>query len=232
MPASEVMVPDGRVVRCRGVCVSYRTAVGLSSALTDVGAGFDRGCLSVVAGPSGSGKSSLLRVLGGLIRPQSGSVHVGAVAVTSLRTSAVRRLRRRAMGIVLQNPADNLVEYLTAAEQVELAARLRGVDAGGTRSLLELVELADRAGAAVRELSGGEQQRVAFAAAAIGSPVLVLADEPTAQLDATGGALVVGAMRRLADEGATIVASSHDPDLIAAADDVVYLRDGRVDTER
>jgi ABC-type lipoprotein export system ATPase subunit len=132
------------------------------------------------------------------------------------------------MGIVLQDPADNLVEYLTAREQIELAARLRGTDPGEASALLAVVDLADRAGSRPDELSGGEQQRIAFAAAAVGRPALLLADEPTAELDGAAGAALVETMRGLVDGGANLVVASHDAAVIAAADHVVALRDGRV----
>lgn len=221
MPASEP------AARCRGVTIDYDTASGGVRALHEVDAEFPAGRLSVVAGPSGSGKSSLLRVLAGLQRPTAGEVEVDGIALGRLRAGPLRRLRRRAMGIVLQEPADNLVDYLPAAEQVELAARLRGTDPAETGALLETVGLADRAHSRPAELSAGEQQRVAFAAAAIGGPALLLADEPTAELDATAGARLVETLRRLVDRGATLVVASHDPAVIAAADHVVELHDGR-----
>jgi len=219
---------DAPVVRCRGLGVDYRTASGVARALVDVDATFERRRLSVVAGPSGSGKSSLLRVLAGLLRPQAGTVEVDGADLTRLRSAALRRWRRRTMGIVLQDPADNLVEYLRAVEQIELAARLRGVADADATDLLDAVGLGDRARSLPAELSGGEQQRVAFAAAAIGRPTLLLADEPTAELDATAGAGLIDAMRRLVDLGATLIVASHDPAVIAAADDVVMLHDGLV----
>jgi ABC-type lipoprotein export system ATPase subunit len=208
--------------------VDYDTAAGAVHALRDVDAAFDRGRLSVVAGPSGSGKSSLLRVLAGLQRPRAGAVELDGTDLTRLRSGRLRRLRRRAMGIVLQDPADNLLEYLRAGEQITLAARLRGVDPGEAPALLDAVGLTDRVGSYPDELSGGEQQRVAFAAAAIGRPALLLADEPTAELDADAGADLVETMRRLVDGGATLVVASHDDAVIAAGDHLVRLRDGRV----
>jgi ABC-type lipoprotein export system ATPase subunit len=214
--------------RFHEVSVDYDTGAGVVHALREVDATFERGRLSVVAGPSGSGKSSLLRALAGLLRARAGAIHVDGTDVTRLRSGARRRLRRRAMGIVLQDPADNLVEYLTAREQIELAARLRGTDPGESSALLAVVDLADREGSRPDELSGGEQQRIAFAAAAVGRPALLVADEPTAELDGAAGAALVDAMRGLVDGGASLVVASHDPAVIAAADHVVALRDGRV----
>lgn len=213
---------------CRGLEVVYRLVAGSTVALHGVDADVPRQRLTVLAGPSGSGKSSTLRVLAGLHRPRAGSVVVDGVELTRLRAGARRRLRRRVMGMVLQAPADNLVEHLTARQQVELAARLRGADPAGAVELLATVGLAHRVDSRPEHLSGGEQQRVAFAAGAVGSPVLLLADEPTAQLDSVAGAALVESMRELVRSGATLVVSSHDPLVIDAADHRVHLRDGRV----
>jgi putative ABC transport system ATP-binding protein len=232
VPASDLLrgpLPQEPVARCCAVSVAYPTAAGLAQALFEVDATFERGRLSVVAGPSGSGKSSLLRVLAGLHRPQAGSVEVAGADLARMRTGALRRLRRHVMGVVLQNPADNLVEYLSAVEQIKLAATLRRVDTTAASGLLEAVGLAHRAHSRPAELSGGEQQRVAFAAAAVGQPALLLADEPTAQLDAAAGTRLVEAMRRLVDLGATLVVASHDHAVMDAADHVVRLSDGRID---
>lgn len=228
MPARELDHPVAAAVSCHGLSVDYRAAEGTVPALRDVDVTFRPGRCTVVAGPSGSGKSSLLRVLAGLQQPRSGSVLVGGVDLVHRRAGPLRRLRRSVMGVVLQNPGDNLVEYLRAEEQVRLAARLRRADPSAVPDLLAAVDLTHRASCYPAELSGGEQQRVAFAAAAVGRPLLLLADEPTAQLDRVAGEHLLAAVRQLVDRGTTVVMASHDPAAIAAADDVVHLLDGQV----
>ncbi len=221
--------PDdaGAVVEVRGLTVEYRTVAGVAVAVDEVDISVERARLTVVAGPSGSGKSSLLRAIAGLQRPRTGCIELDGVDLWRLRAGPRRRVRRRAMGVVLQSPADNLVEDLRAEEQVRLAARLRGADPDDAPRLLAAVGLEDRAACRPNELSGGEQQRVAFAAAAIGEPQVLLADEPTAQLDEAAGHTLVAALRALVAAGTTVLAASHDAEVIGAADDVVVLADGR-----
>jgi ABC-type lipoprotein export system ATPase subunit len=216
--------------RCVGVAVRYPSGSGEVDALRDVTVAFGRGRLSVVAGPSGSGKSSLLRTLAGLQPVHSGTVVVDGVDIGRLSGRAMRRLRRRSIGFVLEEPAANLLGYLRADEQVMLAARLRGTGSAAASAeiaeLLAALGLADHAHAPPEELSGGQQQRLAFAAAAVGRPALLLADEPTATLDTASGVLLIDTLRALVAAGRTLVVSSHDPAVIAAADTVIHLRDG------
>jgi ABC-type lipoprotein export system ATPase subunit len=223
-----VPAPDVAAATCRAVAVRYPTLTGVVDAVRDVDADFGRGRLSVLAGPSGSGKSSLLRTLAGLQAPARGSVVVDGVDVARLSAGARRRFRRRTIGVVLEEPSANLLPRLRAEEQVALAARLRDVPAGEAADLLAMLGLAGCGRLYPEELSGGEQQRVAFAAAAVGPPALLLADEPTAALDTGSAALVIEAMRHLVAAGRTLVVASHDPDVIAAAFAVTSLRDGRV----
>jgi putative ABC transport system ATP-binding protein len=194
-------------VACAGVVKEYATATGTVRALKGVDAAFPGGQVTAVVGPSGSGKSSLLRILACVDRPTAGSVRVGGVDVAALGARGRRRVRRRQVGHVFQQPGDNLLPYLTASEQLELE---------------------HRAGHRPEQLSGGEQQRLAFAAAVIGGPALVVADEPTAELDTEAGARLMRAVLGLRDQGTSLVLSSHDPVVTGAVDTVVRLHDGEV----
>jgi ABC-type lipoprotein export system ATPase subunit len=226
VPAPELLALPA--AECHGLTVQHATAAGVVEALTDVSLHITPHRLTVVAGPSGSGKSTLLRVLSGLQTPSAGQVLVDGHDLDDLRARGRRRLRRRSIGIVLQNPGDNLVEYLSAIEQVRLAARLRGSGPGEAEELLATVGLSQRADRLPAELSGGEQQRTAFAAAVVGRPTLLLADEPTAQLDGHAAHDLIAAVRNLVDHGSTAVLASHDDAVIEAADDVIWLHDGRL----
>lgn len=210
-------------LRCRGLAVDH----GPVHAVRGVDIDMLRARLTVIAGPSGSGKSSLLRALAGLDRIHAGTIEVDGADVTGWGAGRRRRLRRDAIGVVLQEPSHNLLPYLTAREQLVLAARLRGSRGDDVDELLAAVGLSTPATTLAGALSGGEQQRVAFAAAAVGAS-LILADEPTASLDAVAGDRLVVAMRALLERGSTIVVTSHDAAVIAAADDLVELRDGLV----
>lgn len=215
---------------CRAVVKTYRTATESVTALAGVTAEIPRARVTVVVGPSGSGKSSLLRLLACVDRPDSGEVRVAGRRVDRLRPRARRRLRRSDVAYLFQRPGDNLLPYLDAAGQIRLAARLRGtpVTDDEVTGLLDRLDLAARAGHRPAELSGGEQQRLAVACGVAGDPALVVADEPTAELDTTAAERVIAAMEDLAGAGVAFAASSHDPRVIAIADVVVRLDHGRV----
>jgi len=186
---------------------------------------------AVVVGPSGSGKTTLLAMLGGLLRPDAGRVLLDGAELSGLPEPARRRLRLRRIGFVFQRGL--LVEHLSAHENVALVARAAGAAradaAARATSLLERLGVAQRAAAPPAALSPGEAQRVAVARALVASPAVVLADEPTAHLDADSGARVVRALRDLAvDGGAALVVVTHDVRLVALADRVLRLEDGRV----
>jgi putative ABC transport system ATP-binding protein len=198
-------------------------------ALKGVDSAFPAGRVTAVVGPSGSGKSSLLRILACIDRPTAGSVRVGDLDVAALGARGRRRVRRELVGYVFQQPADNLLPYLTARGQLELAARLRGRERPGeVEHLLAVLGLEHRAGHRPEQLSGGEQQRLAFAAAMAGGPALVVADEPTAELDTEAGERVMRAVLALRDQGTSLVLSSHDPVVTGAVDGIVRLHDGEV----
>jgi putative ABC transport system ATP-binding protein len=183
-----------------------------------------------VVGPSGSGKSSLLRLLACIDSPDRGEVHVAGHRVDRLRAPARRRLRRRQVAYLFQRPGENLLPYLDAVGQVRLAAQLRGapVSAEEALALLESLGLRERADHHPAQLSGGEQQRLAVACGVVGGPALVVADEPTAELDTAAAERVLVAMEDLAAAGVGFVLSSHDPRVMAIADGFVRLDHGRL----
>lgn len=209
----------------------YRTVTEEVNALVEVSKDFPRGRITTIAGPSGSGKSSLLRILACVDRPTSGSVLVEGRDVASLRVRQRRALRRSSVSYMFQNPIDNLVDYLPAREQVRLASRLRGIRTGPEEieRLLRVLGLDHRLGHTPHQLSGGEQQRLAAACAVIGSPAIVIADEPTAELDSAAADRVLEAFRDLRVEGVAFVISSHDPRVVAIADHLLRLDHGRVE---
>ena len=183
-----------------------------------------------VTGPSGSGKSTLLGLIAGLDRPTSGSIAIDGVDITRLDEDALARLRRDTIGFVFQSY--HLIPTLTAAENVAVPLELAGHGGAATRAaeLLEAVGLAGRAHHYPVQLSGGEQQRVALARAVALRPRLLLADEPTGNLDSTTGAQIIELLLALrAEFGATLVLVTHDHALTRHAGRVVRLRDGRLE---
>jgi putative ABC transport system ATP-binding protein len=199
-------------------------------ALADVDLVVSEGELVAVMGPSGSGKSTLLTIGGTLEEASSGSVAIGGVDVAGLSRNARARLRRRSIGYVFQD--FNLLAGLTAAENVALPLELDGTSARSARTVglaaLDDLGLADRAGHYPDELSGGERQRVAIARAVVGERRLLLADEPTGALDSVSGEAVMRLVRNACQRGVAGVIVTHDAQLAAWADRVVFLRDGRM----
>ena len=183
-----------------------------------------------IMGTSGSGKSTLLHILGGLDRPTEGTTSIHGRRYDDLGDRELTRLRGEVFGFVFQ--FFNLLPTLTAAENVLLPALVAGESprdyAARTDELLALVGLTDRAAHLPAELSGGEQQRVAIARALLRRPEVLLADEPTGNLDSAGGLMVLRLLRRLVDDGQTVVMVTHDAGAAALADRVVFLRDGSI----
>jgi putative ABC transport system ATP-binding protein len=217
---------------CRGVVKIYWAETGEVHALKGIDASFPDAAITAVVGPSGSGKSSLLRLLACIDRPTAGQVVVGGEDVSALRPRRRRRIRRRLIGYVFQRPADNLVSFLSARQHLEVAAKLRGVRGKQERDqLLEVLGIANRASHRPHQLSGGEQQRLAFAAAVVGKPALVVADEPTAELDTESARALMETVRHLRDEGIAFAISTHDPLAVEMADRTLFLRHGALEAE-
>jgi len=215
---------------CRGVVKTYRTATESVTALDDVTVAIPRARVTVVVGPSGSGKSSLLRLLACIDSPDAGEVLIAGQRVDRLRARARRRLRQRQVAYLFQRPGENLLPYLDAVAQIRLAAALRGAPASvdDALDLLGRLGLRERADHSPAQLSGGEQQRLAVACGVVGNPALVVADEPTAELDTAAAERVLVAMEDLAAAGVGFVISSHDPRVMAIADGFVRLDHGRL----
>lgn len=187
------------------------------------------GHFTVILGPSGSGKTTLLNLLGCIDRPDAGDVMVAGCAVDALSDDELSDFRARNIGFVFQN--FNLLPVLTAYENVEYPLILAGASAKSRAKrvprLLEAVGLADKARHMPGQLSGGQRQRVAIARALAPRPKLVIADEPTANLDSATGAAILALMRHMQERyHISFVFSSHDPHVIGAADDTIYLKDG------
>jgi putative ABC transport system ATP-binding protein len=215
---------------CRGVHKTYRTATESVPALVDVSLSIPRARVTAVVGPSGSGKSSLLRLLACIDSPDTGEVLIAGQRVDRLRPRARRRLRQRQVAYLFQRPGENLLPYLDAVAQIRLAASLRGapIPEATALDLLDRLGLRERAGHVPGQLSGGEQQRLAVACGVVGGPTLVVADEPTAELDTAAAERVLTAMEDLAAAGVGFVLSSHDPRVLAIADGLVRLDHGRL----
>jgi len=214
----------------------YPTEEGGSAALQGLTFTVAEGEIVVVFGPSGSGKTSMLRILAGLDRPSAGRVDVLGVDLRRLRRRRLDDFRGRFLGYADQHYGSALAGELTARELIALPLALAGAPGSAqlerADALLEVVGLADRARAHPSELSGGEQQRIAVAAAVARRPRLLLADEPTAELDSQSAARVYGLIERVVrDESASAIVVSHDPASVAIADRIVHVRDGRVSAE-
>jgi putative ABC transport system ATP-binding protein len=218
------------VVTVKDVRKTYRLGTQTVTALAGVSLTVAAGEFMAVAGPSGSGKTTLLNLIGCLDTPTSGEIAIDGEPVARLSAGRRADLRARKLGFVFQT--FNLIPVLTAWENVEyplLVYRRGGDVAGRVRQALEQVGLGERARHRPSELSGGQQQRVAIARALVGEPSLVLADEPTANLDSATGREIVALMRRLNRErGTTFVFSTHDPRIMTAADRVLEISDGRL----
>jgi putative ABC transport system ATP-binding protein len=209
---------------CHSLVKVYESALGRVQAVRGVDLAVERGATAAIVGPSGSGKSSLLRMLAGLDRPTAGFVHVDGHDLHAMRPGKRARARSRLVTHVHQRPSDNLLAHLTALEQLERLTTQGGL----ALEALATLGIDDRAGHFPAELSGGEQQRLAFARALVtGSPV-VIADEPTATLDTASASVVLDAVDTLAARGITVIIATHDARVLGRMSEIVALRDGAV----
>jgi putative ABC transport system ATP-binding protein len=218
------------IIRLRNVSRVYDMGHVRVPALDDVSLDVLPGEFVAIVGPSGSGKSTMMHILGCLDRPTAGAYELAGTPVAALDDDGLARLRSRTIGFVFQ--AYNLLPRTSALDNVATPLLYQGVGraerARRATAALERLGLGDRIGHEPTELSGGQQQRVAVARALVTEPALILADEPTGNLDSRSGAEVMAVLRELHASGRTIVLITHDPEVAAAAGRQVHLRDGKV----
>jgi putative ABC transport system ATP-binding protein len=223
------------IVQCNDVSKSYQQGKVAVHALKTIDLTVDAGAFIALAGPSGSGKTTLLNLIGGLDRPDSGTIQVDGQTYVDLSGSQLADLRLNRIGFVFQ--AYNLIPVLSAEENVEYVMLLQGIPAGKrkqrAREMLDTVGLEGKYDRRPAELSGGQQQRVAVARAIVAGPSIVLADEPTANLDSKTGERLLELMQQMNRERAvTFIFSTHDPMVMEFARRIVMIRDGRIDSDQ
>jgi putative ABC transport system ATP-binding protein len=221
------------ILQAQDVVKTYRNNGGELQALRGVTLNVCPGELVAVMGPSGCGKSTLLHLLGGLDSPTSGQVYVNGARIDTMREGQRALLRRRQIGFVFQT--FNLIGNLTVADNVELPALMAGVSRREAirrrEALLAELGLSDKAQVVPAQLSGGQRQRVALVRALINRPAILLADEPTGNLDSRSAAGVLDLLRQSHADGQTILLVTHDANVASIADRVVHMKDGRIKNE-
>lgn len=213
----------------RGVCHAYRSGAAVRDVLRDFDFDLERGAFAALMGPSGSGKSTFLHLAAGLLLPQRGAIRVGGREVTKMSDTEASVFRRAHIGVVFQS--FNLIETLSVCENIVLPARLARarVDAARLKALVEKLDLGGVAAKTPQELSGGEQQRVALARALFMRPELILADEPTGNLDVANARRICDLLRTINEtEECAILLVTHDPLVAAAASRVDFIAQGRL----
>ena len=223
------VAPTTSAVAARAVTRVFGEGEAAVHALRGVTLDVPAGEFTAIMGPSGSGKSTLMHLLAGLDRPTEGTVHIGGEDAGAMSDAQLTKLRRRHIGFVFQ--AFNLLPVLTAEENITLPLSIAGIkpDREEVERLMARVGLTDRRTHKPSELSGGQQQRVAVARALITKPTVLLADEPTGNLDSKAGRDVLALLREAVDvDGQTIVMVTHDPRAADEADRVIHLADGRI----
>ena len=222
--------PAQHFIRISSVSRRFQSADSEVIALNDVSLDIPRGQFTAIVGRSGSGKTTLLNIIAGLDTADEGTVDIDSQQVSSYSDRQQTEFRRRTIGFVFQS--FGLLPLLSAAENIDLSLRIAGAGMRDrqqrTRELLEQVGLSHRADHRPYELSGGEQQRVAVARALANNPPLLIADEPTGELDSTTGAQIFSLLRGVADSGVTILTATHDPFVMEHVDVVREMSDGRL----
>ena len=221
--------PASSIVRLQGVTKIYGSGDAQVRALDDVSVGFGAGEFTAIMGPSGSGKSTMMHILAGLDAPTSGHVFVEDTDITALKDTALTKLRRDRIGFVFQS--FNLVPTLDARSNILLPMRLAGKtpDKDWFDLIVNSLGIADRLNHRPSEMSGGQQQRVAVARALMSRPAVIVADEPTGNLDSHSTTEVMDLLRRAVDElGQSVIMVTHDTATAAYADRVLVCRDGRI----
>ena len=228
-PAATQEAPASSIVRLQGVSKIYGSGDAQVRALDDVSVGFGAGEFTAIMGPSGSGKSTMMHILAGLDAPTSGHVFVEDTDITALKDTALTKLRRDRIGFVFQS--FNLVPTLDARSNILLPMRLAGKtpDKDWFDLIVNSLGIADRLNHRPSEMSGGQQQRVAVARALMSRPAVIVADEPTGNLDSHSTTEVMDLLRRAVDDlGQSVIMVTHDTSTAAYADRVLVCRDGRI----
>lgn len=233
-PASESRKPARTIIQLEGLEKTYILGEeNIVRALAGVDLGIPEGTFLAIMGPSGSGKSTMLNILGCLDRPTAGRYFLGGEDVSQMDDNALSEIRGRRIGFIFQSY--NLIPQLTVIENIQVPLFYRGQDLKASYNrcveLASLVGLADRLHHRPTQLSGGQQQRVAVARSLINDPLMILADEPTGNLDSKTGAEVLDLICRLNDAGKTVVLVTHDDKVAARAHRIVRMKDGRIDQD-
>jgi putative ABC transport system ATP-binding protein len=228
------MRDDSVVMKVEDVTKVFESAAGQVAALQGVSLSIRKGEFVAIVGPSGSGKSTLLNIIGALDRPTSGKVFIRGVDIFTLSDSELATMRNYLIGFIFQSY--NLINRTTVQKNIELPTILSGMNheerSRRARKILEVLGISEKAGFKPSSLSGGQQQRVAIARALMNDPAIILADEPTGNLDTKTGQEVFNLLRMLSSKfRRTIVMVTHNPELAEASDRAIFIRDGMVEKE-
>jgi putative ABC transport system ATP-binding protein len=227
-------VDDQAVLQVNGVTKVFDSAAGRVAALRGIDISIKRGEFVAIVGPSGSGKSTLLNIIGALDKPTDGKVYINGIDIFSLADAEIATMRNHLIGFIFQSY--NLINRTTVLKNVELPGIIAGMG-GGERArraqkLLDVLGIGDKRNFKPASLSGGQQQRVAIARSLMNDPAIILADEPTGNLDTKTGNEVFGMLKMLSSKfRRTVVMVTHNPELAEATDRAIYIRDGTVEKE-